>query len=145
MTVYDVEAVLQEQGYDSDSLLDELVYQVSNTGVEYEYHDEFYRMGFVGGMGGWTAEEILSECERHDIDLEEYKLEEEDQYNNSTKGIAMNLEMKLVREDGSLAEEEARLVQHIMKTPIGVKLTTPRAIKIVEHILTEWTMPKYRG
>ena len=57
----------------------------------------------------------------------------------------MNLEMKLVREDGSLAEEEAKLVQHIMKTPIGVKLTTPRAIKIVEHILTEWTMPKYRG
>ncbi len=145
MTAYDVEAVLQEQGYDSDGLLDELVYQVSNTGVEYEYHDEFYRMGFVGGIGGWTAEEILSECERHDIDLEEYKLEEEDQYNNSTKGIAMNLEMKLVREDGSLAEEEARLVQHIMKTPIGVKLTTPRAIKIVEHILTEWTMPKYRG
>ena len=145
MTAYDVEAVLQEQGYDSDSLLDELVYQVSNTGVEYEYHDEFYRMGFVGGIGGWTAEEILSECERYDIDLEEYKLEEEDQYNNSTKGIAMNLEMKLVREDGSLAEEEARLVQHIMKTPIGVKLTTPRAIKIVEHILTEWTMPKYRG
>lgn len=142
MTAYDVEAVLQEQGYDSDSLLDELVYQVSNTGVEYEYHDEFYRMGFVGGMGGWTAEEILSECERHDIDLEEYKLEEEDQYNNSTKGIAMNLEMKLVREDGSLAEEEARLVQHIMKTPIGVKLTTPRAIKIVEHILKEWEMPK---
>ena len=142
MTAYDVEAVLQEQGYDSDSLLDELVYQVSNTGVEYEYHDEFYRMGFVGGMGGWTAEEILSECERHDIDLEEYKLEEEDQYNNSTKGIAMNLEMKLVREDGSLAEEEARLVQHIMKTPIGVKLTTPRAIKIVEHILKEWEMPR---
>ena len=142
MTAYDVEAVLQEQGYDSDGLLDELVYQVSNTGVEYEYHDEFYRMGFVGGIGGWTAEEILSECERHDIDLEEYKLEEEDQYNNSTKGIAMNLEMKLVREDGSLAEEEARLVQHIMKTPIGVKLTTPRAIKIVEHILTEWEMPK---
>ena len=142
MTAYDVEAVLQEQGYDSDSLLDELVYQVSNTGVEYEYHDEFYRMGFVGGIGGWTAEEILSECERHDIDLEEYKLEEEDQYNNSTKGIAMNLEMKLVREDGSLAEEEARLVQHIMKTPIGVRLTTPRAIKIVEHILKEWEMPK---
>ena len=142
MTVYDVEAVLQEQGYDSDGLLDELVYQVSNTGVEYEYHEEFYRMGFVGGMGGWTAEEILSECERHDIDLEEYKLEEEDQYNNSTKGIAMNLEMKLVREDGSLAEEEARLVQHIMKTPIGVKLTTPRAIKIVEHILKEWEMPR---
>ena len=142
MTAYDVEAVLQEQGYDSDSLLDELVYQVSNTGVEYEYHDEFYRMGFVGGYGGWTAEEILSECERHDIDLEEYKLEEEDQYNNSTKGIAMNLEMKLVREDGSLAEDEARLVQHIMKTPIGVRLTTPRAIKIVEHILKEWEMPK---
>ena len=142
MTAYDVEAVLQEQGYDSDGLLDELVYQVSNTGVEYEYHDEFYRMGFVGGIGGWTAEEILSECERHDIDLEEYKLEEEDQYNNSTKGIAMNLEMKLVREDGSLAEEEARLVQHIMKTPIGVKLTTPRAIKIVEHILKEWEMPR---
>ena len=35
-------------------------------------------MGFVGGMGGWTAEEILGECERHDIDLEGYKLEEED-------------------------------------------------------------------
>ena len=143
MTVYDVEAVLQEQGYDSDGLLDELVYQVSNTGVEYEYHDEFYRMGFVGGMGGWTAEEILSECERYDIDLEEYKLEEEDQYNK--KGKVMNLEMRLVREDGSVAKEEARLVQHIMKTPIGVKLTTPRAIKIVEHILTEWEMPRYKG
>ena len=140
MAVYDVEAVLQEQGYDSDGLLDELVYQVSNTGVEYEYHDEFYRIGFVGGMGGWTAEEILSECERYDIDLEEYKLEEEDQYNK--KGKVMNLEMRLVREDGSVAKEEARLVQHIMKTPIGVKLTTPRAIKIVEHILTEWEMPK---
>ena len=143
MAVYDVEAVLQEQGYDSDGLLDELVYQVSNTGVEYEYHDEFYRIGFVGGMGGWTAEEILSECERYDIDLEEYKLEEEDQYNK--KGKVMNLEMRLVREDGSVAKEEARLVQHIMKTPIGVKLTTPRAIKIVEHILTEWSMPKYKG
>ena len=140
MAVYDVEAVLQEQGYNSDGLLDELVYQVSNTGVEYEYHDEFYRIGFVGGMGGWTAEEILSECERYDIDLEEYKLEEEDQYNK--KGKVMNLEMRLVREDGSVAKEEARLVQHIMKTPIGVKLTTPRAIKIVEHILTEWEMPK---
>ena len=140
MAIYDVEAVLQEQGYDSDGLLDELVYQVSNTGVEYEYHDEFYRMGFVGGMGGWTAEEILGECERYDIDLEEYKLEEEDQYNK--KGKVMNLEMRLVREDGSVAKEEARLVQHIMKTPIGVKLTTPRAIKIVEHILTEWEMPK---
>ena len=140
MAVYDVEAVLQEQGYDSDGLLDELVYQVSNTGVEYEYHDEFYRIGFVGGMGGWTAEEILSECERYDIDLDEYKLEEEDQYNK--KGKVMNLEMRLVREDGSVAKEEARLVQHIMKTPIGVKLTTPRAIKIVEHILTEWEMPK---
>ena len=140
MAVYDVEAVLQEQGYDSDGLLEELIYQVSNTGVEYEYHDEFYRIGFVGGMGGWTAEEILSECERYDIDLEEYKLEEEDQYNK--KGKVMNLEMRLVREDGSVAKEEARLVQHIMKTPIGVKLTTPRAIKIVEHILTEWEMPK---
>ena len=57
----------------------------------------------------------------------------------------MNLEMKLVREDGSLAYEEAKLVQHIMKTPIGVKLTTPRAIKIVGHILTEWEMPRYKG
>ena len=54
----------------------------------------------------------------------------------------MSLEMRLVHEDGSVAKEEARLVQHIMKTPIGVKLTTPRAIKIVEHILTEWEMPK---
>ena len=55
----------------------------------------------------------------------------------------MSLEMRLVhKDDGSVAEEEARLVQHIMKTPIGVKITTPRAIKIVEHILTEWEMPK---
>ena len=54
----------------------------------------------------------------------------------------MNLEMRLVREDGSMAKDEARLVQHIMKTPIGVRITTPRAIKIVEHILTEWEMPK---
>jgi len=76
--VYDVLSELEKLGYEADGLLDELVYQVSNTGVEYEYHDEFYRMGFVGGMGGWTAEEILGECERHDIDLEEYKLEEED-------------------------------------------------------------------
>ena len=138
--VYDVLSEIEKLGYEADGLLDELVYQVSNTGVEYEYHDEFYRMGFVGGMGGWTAEEILGECERYDIDLEEYKLEEEDQYNK--KGKVMNLEMRLVREDGSVAKEEARLVQHIMKTPIGVKLTTPRAIKIVEHILTEWEMPK---
>ena len=76
--VYDPVDELEKQGYDGDSLVDELVYQVSNTGVEYEYHDEFYRIGFVGGMGGWTAEEILGECERYDIDLEEYKLEEED-------------------------------------------------------------------
>ena len=53
----------------------------------------------------------------------------------------MSLEMRLVR-DGSVAEEEARLVQHIMKTPIGVRITTQRDIKIVEHILTEWEMPK---
>lgn len=56
----------------------------------------------------------------------------------------MGLEYKLVRKDGSVAEEEARLVQHIMKTPIGVKLTTPRAIKIVEHILTEYKMPSVK-
>ena len=77
--VYDVLSEIEKLGYEADGLLDELVYQVSNTGVEYEYHDEFYRMGFVGGMGGWTAEEILSECERHDMDLEEYKLEEDEE------------------------------------------------------------------
>ena len=78
-TIYDVEGELEKLGYDFDALLDELVYQVSNTGVEYEYHDEFYRMGFVGGYGGWTAEEILGECERYDMDLEEYKLEEDEE------------------------------------------------------------------
>ena len=57
----------------------------------------------------------------------------------------MNLEMKLVREDGSLAYEEAKLVQHIMKTPIGVKLTTPRAIKIVEHMLQNGQCRSIRG
>ena len=77
--IYDVEGELEKLGYDFDALLDELIYQVSNTGVEYEYHDEFYRMGFVGGYGGWTAEEILSECERYDMDLEEYKLEEDEE------------------------------------------------------------------
>ena len=76
--IYDALDELEKQGYDGDSLVAELVYQVSNAGVEYEYHDNFYRMGFVGGDGGWTAEEILSECERYDIDLEEYKLEEEE-------------------------------------------------------------------
>ena len=54
----------------------------------------------------------------------------------------MTLEYKLVREDGSLAEDEASLVQTIMKTPIGVKITTPRAVAIVGTILKEWEMPK---
>ena len=76
--VYDALDELEKLGYNGDGLIDELVYQVSNAGVEYEYHDNFYRMGFVGGDDGWTAEEILSECERYDIDLEEYKLEEEE-------------------------------------------------------------------
>ena len=51
---------------------------ISNAGGEYEYHDNFYRMGFVGGDEGWTAEEILGECERYGIDLEDYKLDEEE-------------------------------------------------------------------
>ena len=75
--VYDAVAELEKQGYDGDSLVDELVYQ-SSKGVLPDFHENFYRMGFVGGDGGWTAEEILGECERYDIDLEEYKLEEED-------------------------------------------------------------------
>ena len=76
--VYDPIDELEKQGYDGDSLVDELVYQVSNAGVEYEYHDNFYRMGFVGGDEGWTAEEILGECEIYGIDLEDYKLDEEE-------------------------------------------------------------------
>ena len=54
--IYDVEGELEKLGYDFEALLEEL-----------------------GGYGGWTAEEILSECERHDIDLEEYKLEEDEE------------------------------------------------------------------
>lgn len=76
--VYDPVDELEKQGYDGDSLVDELVYQSSNAGVLPDFHDNFYRMGFVGGNEGWTAEEILGECERYDIDLEEHKLEEED-------------------------------------------------------------------
>ena len=33
--VYDVEAELEELGYDTDALLDEIVYQVSNLGVQW--------------------------------------------------------------------------------------------------------------
>ena len=53
----------------------------------------------------------------------------------------MSLDFKLVREDGSVAEEEARLAQTIMNTQLGITLTAPRAFKIAEKILTEWEMP----
>ena len=76
--IYDVEGELEKLGYDFDALIDELVYQISNLGVQWEYNDEAYRGHLTGGDGGWTAEEILDECERCDIDLEEYKLEDED-------------------------------------------------------------------
>ena len=76
--IYNVEDELEKLGYDFDALIDELVYKISNLGVQWEYNDEAYRGFLIGGEEGWTAEEILDECKRCDIDLEEYKLEEED-------------------------------------------------------------------
>ena len=76
--VYDVEAELEELGYDVDALLDEIVYQVSNLGVQWEYNDEAIRGHLTGESQGWTAEEILDEADRCGVDLEEYKLDEEE-------------------------------------------------------------------
>ena len=69
---YNVEKELERLGYDSGRLIDKLVFEVTNLGMEYYQHNEFYRQGFVGGKG-MTAEEILDECKEHEIDLEEYK------------------------------------------------------------------------
>ena len=69
---YNVEKELERLGYDSGRLIDKLVFEVTNLGMEYYQHNEFYRQGFVGGKG-MTAEEILDECKEYEIDLEEYK------------------------------------------------------------------------
>jgi len=76
--VYDVEAELEKLSYDFDALIDELVYQISNLGVQWEYNDEAYRGFLIGGESGWTAEEILMEAENLGVDLEEYKEEDEE-------------------------------------------------------------------
>ena len=76
--VYNVQEELESQGYDFDNLIDELVYQISNLGVQWEYNDEAFRGFIVGGETGWTAEEILMEAENLGMELEGYKLEEED-------------------------------------------------------------------
>ncbi len=65
---------LTEAGYDADGFIDELVYQISNLGVQWEYNDEAYRKY----LQEYTLEEILNEAESVEMDIEEYKLEEED-------------------------------------------------------------------
>jgi len=76
--VYDPVDELEKQGYDADALLDEVVYQVSNLGVQWEYNDEAVRGHLTGESQGWTAEEILDEAERCGVDLEEYKSDREE-------------------------------------------------------------------
>ena len=76
--VYDALSELEKLGYRADDLIDELVFQISNLGVQWEYNDEAYRGHLTGESQGWTAEEILDEAERCGVDLEEYKLEEEE-------------------------------------------------------------------
>lgn len=76
--VYDPVDELEKRGYDADALLDEIVYQVSNLGVQWEYNDEAVRGHLTGESQGWTAEEILDEGDRCGVDLEEYKLDEEE-------------------------------------------------------------------
>ena len=55
-----------------------MVNNISNLGVQWEYNDEAFRGFIVGGETGWTAEEILMEAENLGMELEGYKLEEED-------------------------------------------------------------------
>ena len=77
--VYDVEVELEKLGYDYDALLEELIYRITNQGVLWENNDEAYRNFLTGKAGeGRAAEEILGMCEDEEIDLKEYKLEEED-------------------------------------------------------------------
>ena len=76
--VYNVQEELESLGYDFDNLIDELVYQISNLGVQWEYNDEAVRGHLTGESQGWTAEEILDEGDRCGVDLEEYKLDEEE-------------------------------------------------------------------
>ena len=77
--VYDVEVELEKLGYDYDALLEELIYRITNQGVLWENNDEAYRNFLTVKAGeGRSAEEILGMCEDEEIDLKEYKLEEED-------------------------------------------------------------------
>ena len=71
---FDVESELTEAGYDPDGFLDELVYQISNLGVQWEYNDEAYRKY----LQEYTLEEILNEAESVEMDIEEYKLDEDE-------------------------------------------------------------------
>ena len=72
MTVYkDNEEALEGLGYDSEELMDELVDRVSSHSFTYEYHNQFYRMGF----SEWSCSEIIDECIREGIDLKKYKQE----------------------------------------------------------------------
>ena len=76
--IYDAVAELEKQGYDADALLDEVVHQINNLGIQWEYNDEAIRGHLTGESQGWTAEEILDEGERCGVDLEEYKEEDEE-------------------------------------------------------------------
>lgn len=76
--VYDPVDELEKQGYDADALLDEVVHQINNLGIQWEYNDEAIRGHLTGESQGWTAEEILDEGERCGVDLEEYKLDGEE-------------------------------------------------------------------
>tara|TARA_R110002020_G_scaffold168608_1_gene357439 strand:+ start:746 stop:1006 length:261 start_codon:yes stop_codon:yes gene_type:complete len=71
---FDVEGELTEAGYDADGFLDELVYQISNLGVQWEYNDEAYKKY----LQEYTLEEILNEAESVEMDIEEYKLDEDE-------------------------------------------------------------------
>ena len=71
---FDVESELTEAGYDPDGFLDELVYQISNLGVQWEYNDEAYKKY----LQDYTLEEILNEAESVEMDIEEYKLDEDE-------------------------------------------------------------------
>ncbi len=64
---------LTEAGYDADGFIDELVYQISNLGVQWEYNDEAYRKY----LEDWTLEELMSEADTHGMDTEEFKEVEE--------------------------------------------------------------------
>lgn len=76
--VYDVESELENLGYRADDLVEEVVFQINNLGIQWEYIDDAIRGHLTGESQGWTAEEILDEGERCGVDLEDYKKEDEE-------------------------------------------------------------------